>query len=207
MKLDLDRIPSFEVRVVNRIKECERGFLHPRRNTDGIELAVIHRFGPSIRWGKVDRPITSAADVATFFATHKDGLKTTRGKMGYTTVQLGDRIEQALPMNVMAQHARNYNRSGLGHAVIGDWTKAAAPATTLYALADFLLVLVRAKCLRIIGHTEIDANGDGVPDATSDPTKVCPGPGLVLGEVRAYVARWRETPLDIPTPSEIGLVW
>lgn len=143
------------------------------RNIDQIAGIVVHRSGP---WPG-NKP-KNAADVALRFTT----VKETGGLMPYHLVLNPEtlRAYQALPLTKIGPHARLYNKSTVGVAVLGDWRHENLSVPQFLWVEKQLRRLHRLISLMhvqpgifVMGHTDLKG-------ASSDPDKVCPGPGLYL---------------------------
>jgi len=101
----------------------------------------------------------------------------TGGEMPYTFLARTDGIiDQCLPVRELAPHARRWNTAGLSLAAAGDFRRRKPTPAQLSAVVYFS-ALWWAAGLQIVGHTEL-------PDASTDPTKRCPGEHLAPNNIR-----------------------
>jgi N-acetylmuramoyl-L-alanine amidase len=192
--------------VRNAIAECARG--------DELERAdllwiVVHHTGlarlgldnPSpIRDVDLDGPRLAAA----FRGQHL--LGTGRRVPYHVLIRYDGKADQMLPLAVRGAHARGYNATSIALAYVGE-TGGPNPAqyATLLRLCRAVLVWGGSH-VKIVGHTDL-------PDASRDPAKVCPGPGLSVPALSATILdhlpdewhRWDEHARSLALISE-GLV-
>ena len=131
-----------------------------------ITRLVIHRIKVS-HVGYTD----DASGIAAFFARHPEGIKATGGRMAYHFVVRKDGIvEQAVDIETSAPHARAYNGSSIGVAVIGDFTRERPTEAQLWGLMRCL------SKLHALYPKAVIVSHDSLPGGSTDPDKRCPGP-------------------------------
>lgn len=152
---------------------------YKRRNPDDIDGVRLHRFGERDEswWAGVGaRP--SPEGVAKFFREHPDGVAATGGPMPYAIViDFLGQAWQAAPLSWVTPHTKGHNRTTIGVAVMGNFTRheptVAQRKSTAWLLAG---LLAWRPDLTIVGHTD-------TPNATNTPGKVCPGALLGMGVI------------------------
>jgi hypothetical protein len=141
------------------------------RTLRGLDLLVLHRFGPEID----GQPVVNAKVAAEAF--QKQGKRRagwyTTGKSAYTYIYNAQRHEvyQALPWNRVGVHAKGYNYRSISVAVVDEYAlMACGPDRNEFI--EFL-ASVRAQMedlgprrVFVVGHTEL-------PEASIDPHKTC----------------------------------
>ena len=138
-------------------------------------------------------------EVARFFREHPIGVKATGGDMPYPIVVDRDgNVTQTVPLRFITPHAKAHNPRTVGIGVIGDFRKAppsASQRAAVIAVCAALLTRFGLPVESISGHDELQGG-------SSDPDKICPGPGLspadVRNEVRAFLAT---------RAAELAFVW
>lgn len=165
------------IQVRNRIAECDDGKTHSRALKD-IDRVVIHRIERELG---LDAPALALSfrDQAQFKAGSY-----TNGEMPYTFVVCEDgSIDQAIALSDAGPHARKWNVAAVGVAVIGDFRYDPPKAAQWVNLVELSVELLRWLGLAnhgLYGHDEL-------PDASSDPTKKCPGSHLDMTSLRLEV--------------------
>jgi hypothetical protein len=154
----------------------------PERRQAEVTGVVVHRIevsqeDPSFR----DTP----ADVARFFREHPVGKQATGGAMPYPLlIDAQGQITQTVPLLRVTPHARKYNPTTVGVALLGDF-RGKAPSE----LQRRACVLVCADLLHALGRTSADMFGhDELSGGSSDPDKECPGRHLPMSTLRQDVA-------------------
>ncbi len=170
--------------IRNRIEECADGKRHGRA-IEEIRRAILHRlsFAPGIPDAELD-----GAAVARMFAdrTPYAAGSYTRGEMAYGIVILTSGvIDQCLELGDHGQHAGRWNHTGLGIAVVGDFTQHAPTPQQMESLT-WLCAQGLGMGWSIHGHTEIDG-------ASNDPRKSCPGPYMRLDWLREAAVQRRKS--------------
>ena len=139
------------------------------------------------------------AEVARFFREHPIGVKATGGDMPYPILIDRDGVvTQTVPLRLVTPHAKAHNPRTVGVGVIGDFRKVPPPSlqrAAAIAVCAALLTRFGLTAEAISGHDELQGG-------SSDPDKICPGPGLspddVRNEVRAFLAT---------QTAELAFVW
>lgn len=165
------------------------------RDMSLLDTIAVHRCGKDLKFN-VDSGST-AEEVCAHF-TGKDNkfpemAKATGGEVPYSFMIGGNLgapeadgvIWQCLPLSDIGRHAARWNVRAVGVAVIADPRVRPCSDAQYASLVDLLTLLCLAikqgpSCIK--GHMEL-------PGASSDPTKVCPGPLLPLDVLRADVAK------------------
>lgn len=163
----LGRRPRIEntVLIKNVINRCSDGNTS-HRLLSGITGIMLHRIGTSI--GSNGEEITQSFKNTKY----PNAGYWTGGKMAYTFVILPNgMIEQTKPLTIVTPHARKYNKTYIGIACIGDFTKE-KPTSQQWRAAALLCAALPKKLgnesLPIVAHTKL-------PEASSDSSKECPG--------------------------------
>jgi hypothetical protein len=169
--------------------------LKTRQRTD-VTGIIVHRIEVSQEDASyADTP----EDVARFFRDHPIGMKATGGDMPYPLLIARDgEVTQTVPLRFITPHAKAHNPRSIGVGVIGDFRSVrptpAQRAATI-AVCAALLGYFGLAASAISGHDELQGG-------SSDPEKICPGPGLlpsdVRDEVRTFLAGNR---------AELAFVW
>ena len=94
-------------------------------------------------------------------------------------------VSQMLPLGAAGAHARGFNQSGYGIALLGDFRFESPPVEQLEAAVAVCVALLRqlglsARRVKLLGHDEARA-------AMGQGPKQCPGALFPLAEVRARV--------------------
>lgn len=163
---------STNIQVINQIALV-------RQSDSKFQCAI-----PENRRGVMVHRIEDGVDaesVAKFFKTFP---KYTGGQMAYTFVILPSGIiEQALFLDEIGWHGREYSSSHWGVALIGDMRRKPATPEQIIALRWLVLSLTLfagRSHLDVIGHSE-------TARASADPHKDCPGRLLPMNKVRKWL--------------------
>ena len=169
-------------KVVNIVDEVADGRIK-RLDPSRVNKLIIHRVGvnlkakPPVNWGN------SARDIAPHFlgSAKPDAGKNLGHEIPYTFFVTPDGVvEQTLHLYDYGPHASRYNSTGIGIAVIGDF-RVVPPTEEQYKSLVWLCAVVcdstDIKSGDIYGHTDL-------PNASRDPTKVCPGDKLSISKLR-----------------------
>jgi hypothetical protein len=168
------------ITIHNRIAECKA--LNSRNlRVDGVHYLVIHRVSLAdfhIRDDDLDGPalarIFTNEDLGTMNRVPYHLLFTRNGS-----------IEQLVPFGIRGAHARKWNSSSWGLAVVGDFTKARPTEPQWESLVWACRTLAPINGgLTIAGHTELN-------NASVDQDKVCPGAHLSLSKLTAEVRSYK----------------
>jgi N-acetyl-anhydromuramyl-L-alanine amidase AmpD len=180
--------------IVNVIKEVDDGKPGPRDILQ-LDTVAVHRVGKDMKFG-IDLGDTAVEICAHFTGKVKqypEVAKATGGQIAYTFMISGDHgdrgydgmIWQCLPLSDVGHHAKRFSKRAVGIAVIGDpRVKPCSPKqyNSLIWLCSKIVSAIHQPPGQVRGHMEL-------PNASSDPTKECPGELLPMIEVRRDVAR------------------
>jgi hypothetical protein len=138
-------------------------------------------------------------EVARFFREHPIGMKATGGDMPYPILVDRDGIvTQTVPLRFITPHAKAHNPGTVGVGVIGDF-RTAPPSPRQRAAAV-------AVCAALLTHFDLEvekiSGHDELQGGSSDPDKICPGPGLAPADMRNEVRTFLAT-----TTAELAFVW
>jgi N-acetyl-anhydromuramyl-L-alanine amidase AmpD len=176
------------------------------RDFDKIRTLAVHRVGRLLnRQGQVVSNLgRKAEEICGRFISDPEVAKYTGGELAYTFIIEEDgTIKQCLPIDDVGQHAKRWNATALGVAVVGDFRYEEPTPQQHTALVDLLVALAQAWALdpmeAVKGHSEL-------PGGSSTPEKRCPGPLLDMHSLRAEV---RDFMRDAARQklSEAGLAW
>jgi N-acetyl-anhydromuramyl-L-alanine amidase AmpD len=141
------------------------------RDESQIDTIVIHRVGKDHKT-KANLGDTGP-EIARKFLHDPAIAKYTGGQNPYTFYIGADgTIWQALPVDEVGNHARAWNKRGIGIACIGDFREVSPPNAQFEAcfnLCEYLLKCLGLKHAAVGGHSEFGAT------ATNSPRKECPG--------------------------------
>jgi N-acetyl-anhydromuramyl-L-alanine amidase AmpD len=154
--------------IHDRTADCTDTTHRPRTSRcDGV---VIHRFK--------NEDAHDASSVARFDRM----LEAVGRRMAYHfVINRRGIVDQALPLHVVGHHARKWSYSRAGIAVLGDFRRDPPTEKQWAALVTLCCHLkLRHNLEEIDGHTDL-------PDATSWPNHVCPGPLLDVAKLRKEV--------------------
>ena len=165
-----------------------------RRRREDIVGVVLHRI-------EVSQEDPTYADtpegIMRFFLEHPTGVAATGGQMPYPLLIAAEgTVTQCVPLDRVTPHARSYNPSHLGLALVGDFRRdppAAAQYEALVQVCAWLLSALDCASTALVGH-------DGLAGGAEDAQKVCPGPYLSLENVRRDVA-------EVTHPLDWDFVW
>lgn len=156
--------------VIDCTKELDDG-RHRERNEDQIDSLIIHRVGKDHRT-KANLGDTGP-EIALKFLHDPAIAKYTGGQNPYTFyIGKDGTIWQALPVDEVGNHARKWNKRGIGIACIGDFRDTAPSVEQFNACLNLCTYLLKCLGLRhdaVGGHSEFGAS------ATNSPNKECPG--------------------------------
>lgn len=169
------------MKIVDIIKQVDDG-KHRTRDFDKIKIFAVHRVGRLLNSsGDVVNDIgRTAEEICDAFLNDPAVSKYTGAEIAYTFIIEGDGvIKQCLPIDDVGQHARRWNTSALGIALVGDFRHEHPNEPQFNALCDLLVDLCSAWALdprdAVRGHTEL-------PGATADAAKRCPGDKIAYDE-------------------------
>lgn len=179
-------------RIDNVIRQCVAGAHFARRPLNIIDTIMIHRIGPVL--GEVELPVTApAAVIARAFSIHPEWIGVPL--MPYHFIvpprprvlhpdDFPNIIEQAAPLEYRTPHAKAWNRRAVGIALVGDFRDTAPEQWQRDAVAWICMRImdVLRRRVQVVGHT-------ATPDATSDPTKDCPGKCFPVAAVAGQAYR------------------
>lgn len=112
----------------------------------------------------------------------KDPAQGTGGTYPYHFYVLSDEIWQMVRLDEIANGARGANKNGVHVAWSGDFRKIKPSADQWILGCELARELFLRFDAPVFGHMEIK-------NASRDPNKICPGPGLDLAALRAYTTR------------------
>lgn len=182
--------------IIDQIDACNDGKDRPRELTK-IDRVIIHKIGPSLG--------STGAEIAKAFrdtSTPYSAGRYTGAEMPYTFVirqNNGNIIDQCLKLTDVGPHAKRWNTSGIGVALIGDFSlKGEPPTNDQWCSVIELCTVLYGYGLSIHGHTEL-------PGSSSDPAKQCPGPLFDLDMLRSEV-HFRAEEMKIQNLLNVGMV-
>lgn len=112
-------------------------------------------------------------------------LKTGRAYHALIRADENGTVEQLIPLSRRGAHAYQHNYEAIGVAVVGDFRKSPMPpeqhASLMWVCAG--LGLLNSE-IEIVRH-------DGVPGASADPDKVCPGHFIDVEATNGFVRALR----------------
>jgi hypothetical protein len=178
------------------------------RGVEAISRIIVHRIdfsdddGGGGYWKNVQPLLTDRLDGDKVIARFKDDRRVkpedrigdgewrdrpgayTGGLQPYTfLICAGGRVDQMLELSDYGPHARRWSWSGVSIAVAGDFRDpdvhpAPSQQEALVELVAVLSSLIERNPFDcVMGHSDL-------PDASSDPAKICPGPGLDMDKLR-----------------------
>lgn len=165
------------------------------RDITKLQKVAVHRCGKDLK-NDIDLGDT-AADICAHFTglneRYPEVAKATGGEVPYTFMiggglgapEFDGTIWQCLPLSETARHAKRWNQTAIGVAVIADPRVRPCTPNQMNSLIDLLSLL--SLCIRqkpadcVVGHTEL-------PGSSNDPNKECPGPLLPMDMLRKDVA-------------------
>lgn len=176
--------------ITDRTKECLSLFdpfviARHVRPLKIIQQIVVHKTSLSQKGEDNPCPIhDSVLDVYALCETFRDNkLLGTGCWMPYSVLIRRDgTAEQCAPLKIRTAHARSWNVSSIGIALVGDFDQQppfSAQWRSLVCVISSLAMLNGG--LDIVGHTDLYA-------ASGDPNKHCPGKYLNLRQVEIEVA-------------------
>jgi hypothetical protein len=150
------------------------------RDLSDLEYIVLHRMGWNGRdqWLRRGYP-DNIVGVRNFYRS-EIGLS-----LPYTFVITSNgEVQQGWPVTHVSPHAKRFNVSGIGVALLGDFRTRVPPDRQLWAAEDLAAALLIVwPHLKIVAHDELG------PGATSTPGKQCPGPMFNIRGFRERVRR------------------
>lgn len=169
--------------VIDCTKELDDG-KDRVRSEEEIDTLIIHRVGKDSRT-KANLGDTGP-EIARKFLFDPAIAKYTGGQNPYTFYIGSDgTIWQALPVDEVGNHARRWNKRGIGIACIGDFRDVSPSKAQFEACVDLCAYLLKCLGLRhdaVGGHSEFGAT------ATNSPNKECPGSRFDLPYLRHQLA-------------------
>lgn len=172
------------IRFIDRTSQIDRP-ASTKRRAKPIDLIIVHRI--RLQLEGYNEPL-NAWQAVRMYREH-DELAKAFGRSPYTFwifsepgKQLWAQVEQVAPLAYRTPHARTYNDQSVGIGVYGDFRHQDGTPGTIKA--------TEMLCARLLalypGANVVRHDGPKNPPASSDPNKVCPGPGLpVSGIARA----------------------
>jgi hypothetical protein len=160
--------------VVDRIEACADGRIRPV-DPHQRRVVIVHRTGMG----------ADAAAVSRAFQSHPEAGAATGYQMPYTIVIRRDGVaEQALRIGDAGPHARAWNLTGIGVAVVGDPRHEPLPPVQYTSLVAVCATLAGwlGGAVTVRGHDELRR-------ASGDPQKQCPGEYLPMQRLREDVSR------------------
>lgn len=151
------------------------------RKAEDIRAVVVHH----IEVSQEDPAFADTpADIERFFAEHPVGRTATGGRMPYPIlIDASGKVTQTVPLVRITPHAKRHNPSTVGVACVGDFRGRGPTVAQREALVNV--------CADLLAHFALDATAlvghDELSGASSDPTKECPGAGLVMATLRRDV--------------------
>lgn len=150
------------------------------RDLNDLEYIIMHRVGWNDRheWTKRGYP-DNIVGVRQFYKIEV-GLS-----LPYTFIvtAIGE-IQQGWPITHVSPHAKRFNVSGIGIAMLGDFRTRPVPERQLWAAEDLVAALFTTwPHLKVVAHDELG------PSATSTPGKQCPGHMFNVKSFRERVKR------------------
>lgn len=174
-------------RLVEDVIAACGGTNSTRRTIERIGLVVLHRTSLSRHTPHNPHPVSDLLlDGPQLAKRFRNTGLGTGGQVPYHFLVLVDgTVQQLLPLTRVGSHAKGYNTSSIGVAVVGSDLERRAP---LHLQIDALVRLVAVLRglnggLRVVGHTAL-------PGASTDPGKVCPGPHIVPDEIDRRAASY-----------------
>lgn len=166
------------VKIINQIDKSS-GLAPRTRKLEKISKLVVHRIGASV--GRSGLEVSDAFRDTSKYAPGSY----TGGQLAYHFIIREDgTVDQCLRLRDVGLHAAKFNTCSIGIALVAThetFTKY-APTPEQWESLISLCRLLAAPGVTIHGHTELGR------DATSDPTKDCPGPMVDLDTLRSEVA-------------------
>ncbi|MCK5690153.1 N-acetylmuramoyl-L-alanine amidase [Myxococcota bacterium] len=153
------------------------------RDKTAIDRLIVHRIEVSQEDASFG---DSAEETARFFIEHPIGVDATGGKMPYPLlIEKDGTLCQTVALQKITPHARSYNPTAIGVALVGDFRHEPPEPAQYNTLISTLAALAAELDLgsaAIVGHDELSGG-------SKDPEKQCPGAHLSMDEVRTEVAR------------------
>ncbi len=174
------------MKIVNVIAQVDDGNRRVR-DWDKIEVFAVHRVGRILdRDGKIVSNLgRTAEEICDRFLNDPEVARYTGGEIAYTfMIEEDGTIKQCLPIDDIGQHARRWNTSALGVAVVGDFRYEEPTRAQWTALVDLLTALSAAWALdprhAVRGHDEL-------PGGSRSAGKRCPGRHIDVDSLRSEV--------------------
>jgi len=180
------------MRIIDIRSEVDDGKEHPRTLID-VRLITIHR----IFFNDWDpNQDVGGLEIALRFIHDPKITKYTGGENPYTFYDEYDgTIAQALDLTDRGNHARRWNHSSVGVAVIGDMRKRPPTRAQYASLVELCADLSCALDIDPLGETELGqdvvpslAGHSELPGGSADPDKQCPGQWLPMDKLRLDVS-------------------
>jgi len=175
---------------------------HRQRDSGALNRIAVHRCGVDLVWDNLIG--YDAISICEAFTGRNpkwaEVAKATGGEIPYSFMIGGNLgpdefdgvIWQTLPVLEIGAHARRWNTTAIGVAMISDPRVRAVSDAQRQALIDLVSELCQAFKINPEGSDRSGvwylAGHDELPGSSSDPNKRCPGKHAPMGELRASVA-------------------
>lgn len=173
-------------RVSNIIEEV-RDRRQRERDVSRIKKIILHRVGKNIPLGLSLGD--TGPEIARRFLYDPKVAKFTGWENPYTFyigARVG-RIWQALPVDEVGNHARRWNRAGLGAALIGDF-RHEEPSRAVWGAA-IVLCNYLVRCLGLTPEDVEPHTGGSLTGTSASASKECPGGKWDMDRFRRELAR------------------
>jgi hypothetical protein len=169
----LSLVDGLNIMQVENLRNVIENLPIRQRHESDIKRIVVHRNSLGENAREIARRYKDEPEIAQY----------TGGKMAYPLVLLRSGVwEQVFDIDISSPHAAQFNHSGLGLAVVGDF-QTEHPTKAQWTSLIEMVALLR---LRLFIDTDMIYGHDELPDTS--PDKICPGKNLDMDELRIEVS-------------------